>query len=114
MYVRVSSKEQEKEGFSIPAQRKLLQQYALDQGLDIVREFEDVETAKRSGRQAFGEMITFLAKSSCKVIPLIGHYDPRHSAQRSSACMSPVLTASSGFSLPKCRLAKARPEPVFK
>ena len=68
MYVRVSSKEQEKEGFSIPAQRKLLQQYALDQGLEIVREFEDVETAKRSGRQAFSEMIAFLAKSSCKVI----------------------------------------------
>jgi site-specific DNA recombinase len=49
MYVRVSSKEQEKEGFSTPARRKLLQQYALDHGLQIVREFEDVETAKRSG-----------------------------------------------------------------
>jgi site-specific DNA recombinase len=68
MYVRVSSKEQEKEGFSIPAQRKLLQQYALDRGLEIVREFEDVETAKRSGRQAFTEMVTFLASSSCKVV----------------------------------------------
>ena len=68
MYVRVSSKEQEKEGFSIPAQRKLLQQSALDHGLEIVREFEDVETAKRSVRQAFTEMITFLAKSSCKVV----------------------------------------------
>lgn len=66
MYVRVSSKEQE--GFSLPAQRKLLQQYALDHGLEIVREFEDVETAKRSGRQAFTEMIAFLAKSSCKVV----------------------------------------------
>ena len=68
MYVRVSSKEQEKEGFSIPAQRKLLQQYALDHGLEIVREFEDVETAKRSGRQAFTEMVTFLASSSCRVV----------------------------------------------
>ena len=36
----MSSKEQEKEGFSIPAQRKLLQQYALDHGLEIVREWE--------------------------------------------------------------------------
>ena len=68
MYVRVSSKEQEKEGFSIPAQRKLLQQYALDHGLEIVREFEDVETAKRSGRQAFTDMVAFLARSSCKVV----------------------------------------------
>jgi len=31
-YGRVSSKEQEKEGFSIPAQFKLLDQYAKSQG----------------------------------------------------------------------------------
>jgi len=37
-YGRVSSKEQEKEGFSIPAQFKLLDQYAQTQGLKIVRE----------------------------------------------------------------------------
>ena len=60
LYVRVSSKEQEKEGFSIPAQRKLLTEYATQQGLHIVREFEDIETAKRAGRTAFGEMVTFL------------------------------------------------------
>jgi site-specific DNA recombinase len=60
LYVRVSSKEQEKEGFSIPAQRKLLTEYAAQQGLQIVREFEDIETAKRAGRTAFGEMVAFL------------------------------------------------------
>jgi site-specific DNA recombinase len=47
---RVSSKDQEREGFSIPAQLKLLRQYGLDQGLAIVPEFVDVETAKRVGR----------------------------------------------------------------
>lgn len=60
LYVRVSSKEQEKEGFSIPAQRKLLTEYATQHGLQIVREFEDIETAKRAGRTAFGEMVAFL------------------------------------------------------
>ena len=48
-YGRVSSKEQEKEGFSIPAQFKLLDQYAKSQGLKVVREFVDVETAKKPG-----------------------------------------------------------------
>jgi site-specific DNA recombinase len=56
-YGRVSSKEQEKEGFSIPAQFKLLDQYAKSQGLKVVREFVDVETAKKPGRAGFEEMI---------------------------------------------------------
>ena len=60
VYVRVSSKEQEREGFSIPAQRKLLSEYAAQNGLEIVREFEDIETAKRAGRVAFSEMVEFL------------------------------------------------------
>src|SRR3970040_1834111 len=64
LYVRVSSKEQEKEGFSIPAQRKLLTEYAIQHGLQIVREFEDIETAKRAGRAAFGEMVAFLQENS--------------------------------------------------
>ena len=51
-YGRVSSKEQEKEGFSIPAQFKLLDQYAKSQGLKVVREFVDVETAKKPGGRA--------------------------------------------------------------
>jgi len=60
LYVRVSSKEQEKEGFSIPAQKKLLHEYADSRGIRIVREFVDVETAKNSGRTAFGEMLAYL------------------------------------------------------
>ncbi|MDD5642402.1 MAG: recombinase family protein, partial [Syntrophales bacterium] len=50
VYARVSSKEQEKEGYSIPAQLKLLNTYAVDQGYRIVQEFVDVETAKKTGR----------------------------------------------------------------
>jgi DNA invertase Pin-like site-specific DNA recombinase len=62
-YVRVSSKEQE-QGFSIPAQRQLLSEYAEREGIHVVQEFEDVETAKRAGRTSFGEMVVFLRKKS--------------------------------------------------
>ena len=65
----VSSKDQERDGFSIPAQVKLLRQYAREQHLTIVCEFVDVETAKQSGRGGFGEMIAALkADTSCRTI----------------------------------------------
>ena len=60
IYARVSSKEQEKEGFSIPAQLKLLKEYAAGQGFAVAQEYVDVETAKQTGRAAFGEMVTYL------------------------------------------------------
>ncbi|MGB8656635.1 MAG: recombinase family protein [Candidatus Zixiibacteriota bacterium] len=56
LYARVSSKEQEKEGFSIPAQLRLLKEYAHKNSLCIVKEFIDVETAKQAGRADFSEM----------------------------------------------------------
>jgi len=60
IYARVSSKEQEKEGFSIPAQLKLLKEYAAAQGFAVAQEYVDVETAKQTGRTAFGEMVAYL------------------------------------------------------
>jgi len=57
LYARVSSKQQEEEGFSIPAQLKLLREYAIEHGLNVTNEFVDVETAKRAGRTSFGEMV---------------------------------------------------------
>ncbi len=69
IYARVSSKEQEKEGYSIPAQLKLLRDHASVHGLKIVREFTDIETAKKAGRKQFGEMFAFLKKTtSCRII----------------------------------------------
>ncbi len=62
-YARVSSAEQEREGFSIPAQFRLLRDYARNQGIVIIEEFVDVETAKQSGRTGFGQMVTFLKRS---------------------------------------------------
>jgi site-specific DNA recombinase len=51
IYARVSSKDQEREGYSIPAQLKLLREYAALHNFMIVREFTDVETAKVAGRK---------------------------------------------------------------
>jgi DNA invertase Pin-like site-specific DNA recombinase len=60
IYARVSSKEQEKEGFSIPAQLKLLKDYAASNGFAIAQEYVDVETAKQAGRTAFSEMVAYI------------------------------------------------------
>ena len=69
IYARVSSKEQEKEGFSIPAQLKLLKEYAAAQGYKIEQEYVDVETAKATGRTAFGQMVEYLkAHSSIRAL----------------------------------------------
>ena len=60
IYARVSSKEQEREGFSIPAQKKVLREYALKHGLTVAKVFEEAETAKSSGRKQFSKMFHFL------------------------------------------------------
>jgi site-specific DNA recombinase len=63
IYARVSSKEQEQEGYSIPAQLKLLVEYASKNSMVIIKEFVDVETAKKAGRTQFNEMLKFLAEN---------------------------------------------------
>jgi len=70
IYARVSSKEQAEEGFSIPAQLKLLRDYAGQSGLAVTQEFVDVETAKTTGRPGFAEMVQFLSRSrnTCRTI----------------------------------------------
>jgi DNA invertase Pin-like site-specific DNA recombinase len=57
LYARVSSKEQESEGYSIPAQLKFLNDYASKHSYLIKQEFIDVETAKKSGCTQFGAML---------------------------------------------------------
>ena len=69
LYARVSSKEQEREGFSIPAQLKLLQEYAFRNDFRILQEFVDIETAKTTGRQNFESMVQFLKKDrDCRIV----------------------------------------------
>ena len=63
IYARVSSTEQENGGFSIPAQIKLLNEYALKNNFKVIREFIDVETAKMAGRENFSEMIQYLQRN---------------------------------------------------
>ena len=59
IYVRVSSDEQ-KEGFSIPAQIELLVNYARHNNMRIVRIFEESMSAKDSGRIEFNRMLKYL------------------------------------------------------
>jgi site-specific DNA recombinase len=75
IYARVSSKEQEKEGFSIPAQLKLLKEYAASNRLAIAQEYVDVETAKQAGRSAFGEMIAYLREHPSVRVMLVEKTD---------------------------------------
>ena len=63
-YARVSSDEQEKEGYSIPAQMKLLRDYAAKETVEIVHEYVDVETAKVPGRPGFNDMVDFFVRQS--------------------------------------------------
>jgi site-specific DNA recombinase len=63
IYIRVSSREQQQEGFSLGAQVRFLRDYAQRHGFEVVKVFEDIETAKTSGRKAFGEMVKWLKKN---------------------------------------------------
>jgi site-specific DNA recombinase len=69
LYARVSSREQEQEGFSIPAQLKLLRDYATRNSLTVEEEFIDVETAKVAGRKQFDRMIQSLGRNrNCRTV----------------------------------------------
>jgi site-specific DNA recombinase len=69
IYARVSGKDQQREGFSIPAQLKFLREYGLRNGYQVSREFIDVETAKATGRKQFGEMLAFLSRNPvCRIV----------------------------------------------
>lgn len=75
LYARVSSREQERMGFSIPAQIKYLRDYAIKHDMDIVAEFIEAETAKQAGRKKFNEMISYLKKNSKVRIVLVEKTD---------------------------------------
>ncbi len=68
IYARVSSKEQNDEGYSIPAQLRLLRDYAREKGIEVVEEFTDAETAKQAGRTSFAKMLQFIKAKSISTI----------------------------------------------
>jgi site-specific DNA recombinase len=68
-YARVSSREQQREGYSIPAQRKLLAEYARIRGFSIKSDFTDIESAKNPGRKEFTKMLRLLETDGlCRVV----------------------------------------------
>jgi len=75
VYVRVSSREQREEGYSIEAQLRLLRDYAVKQGFIIAQEFIDVESASKSGRTGFNEMLAYLRKHPARPIILVEKTD---------------------------------------
>ncbi len=60
IYARVSTKEQQDEGYSIPAQLKAIRAFCASQGLSPAAEFVEAESAGKAGRKRFTEMVDFL------------------------------------------------------
>ena len=70
IYARVSTRDQEREGFSIPAQIKLLRIYAQQNGFHIVREFVDRGNGENDRAQTiWRKMVQFLQKNpTCRIV----------------------------------------------
>lgn len=69
LYARVSSREQEDTGYSLPAQEKLLKEYSHQRELKIEKKFSVTESASgKKQRQVFGEMLEVLKKKNIKII----------------------------------------------
>lgn len=60
LYLRVSSQEQMDEGYSLSAQEKEGDYYAVKQSIEIVKKWSVSESAKMDNRKAFNEMIAYV------------------------------------------------------
>lgn len=68
-YIRVSTTRQGQTGTSLAEQREAIHRYADRNGLLIIREFEEQETAAKRGRPVFATMLKALqSKQACGVI----------------------------------------------
>lgn len=69
---RVSSREQEREGFSLEVQEDALKRYASQHGGTIIKLFKIAETAsKRDERKTFKEMVAFAKKRAAELDGLL-------------------------------------------
>ncbi|MEX1138915.1 MAG: recombinase family protein [Bacteroidota bacterium] len=69
IYARVSSKEQEETGYSLPAQETSLREYAQRRGLVVTKAFSISESASgRKQREVFTELMDFVTKQRIKII----------------------------------------------
>lgn len=63
LWARVSTKEQQEQGYSLDSQLRLLRDYAQKNSLKIVKEFTVPESASgRQERKRFLEMLTYLSE----------------------------------------------------
>lgn len=75
IYARVSTKDQEREGYSIPAQLEYLETYAQKNKLKVVHKYQESETAAKSGRTEFAKMVAEIKKKSGPKIVLVEKTD---------------------------------------
>lgn len=69
LFCRVSSKEQEESGYSLPAQEKLLKEYAESRDLIATKIFSISESASgHKQRKIFQEMIQYLGEENIKIV----------------------------------------------
>jgi site-specific DNA recombinase len=69
IYARVSSREQEEQGYSLPAQEKFLQDYAGHEGLSVTKVFAIAESASgKKQREIFNGMLDYLNRKNIKII----------------------------------------------
>jgi len=68
-FARVSSREQEETGYSLPSQEKLLEEYAERKDFDIAKKFSISESASgKNQRTIFNEMMDHIKKNKIKII----------------------------------------------
>lgn len=72
IYARVSTKEQQDEGYSIPAQLGAIRAFCAAQKLLPMAEFVEAESAGKAGRKRFTEMVEFL-KANADVRVVVAH-----------------------------------------
>ena len=58
LYARKSTEEDDQQVMSIEAQLFELREYARKENLEILEEFQESKSAKKPGRELFGEMMT--------------------------------------------------------
>ena len=69
LFARVSSREQEETGYSLPAQEKLLKEYAERKDFRITKIFSIFESASgKTQREIFNVMMDYLKKNNIKII----------------------------------------------
>src|SRR3972149_8217658 len=68
IYCRKSSEDEERQVLSIEAQLTELREFAKQQNLFIVREYEESQSAKEPGREIFNEMLGEIEKGTAQGI----------------------------------------------